>query len=261
LHNLKYSLIIIIAGFLLSSCEKKDNSIIDPVLNFPVIDSASVTPTVFDTSNVHMSVFAHVVSSVPITNVTAKVFNPLGNQVANVILVDSGNDRYAGSASFAMDCRIVGQYSVKIVALNNQNLFSNEYPVSFRVINSHNHNPIVANFVITPNDFIVNTPACIVFWVRVSDPDGLCDIKDVHYFGTQPDDSLLTQHRLYDDGSCCLVENTTHTSGDTTANDGNYTRLLCGSPNKLGYYKYHIIATDRSDSTSNILTDSIFVHQ
>jgi hypothetical protein len=93
------------------------------------------------------------------------------------------------------------------------------------------------------------------------DPDGSCDISEVYYDGTDPNHGQLTRHHLYDDGSCCPVEGFSSTSGDTTANDGKYTRILIGPPQLLGYYVYHIKAIDRSDSSSNVLTDSIFVHQ
>ena len=248
-------------GILLSSCEKKDNSVIDPVLKFPVIDTAGVSPGVFDTNNVSMSVFAHVVSEdVPITKVSVRVLNPASNEVNNIILSDAGNGRYTGQVNFSMDCRYIGTYRVEFTALNNQNLYSNAYPVNMSVINSHNHHPVISNLIVYPGDFTIGVPSNLVFLVNASDADGSCDIRDVHYFGIKPNGIAVTEQGLYDDGSCCSIGGF-GTSGDTTANDGKYTRFFSGAlPDQLGYYKYHIIAIDGSGDTSNILSDSIYVH-
>lgn len=259
--KIKYFLFIVIAGLLVSSCEKKDNSVIDPILHFPTIDSAYITPTTFDTNSIHMDVFAHVISEEPILRVTAQVKNPFDSVKASVDLVVGSNNQYTGQIDFVMDCRLIGQYRVEFIAQNNSNLYSNAYPVSFNVTRINNHKPVISNLIIAPKDFIINTPSYIVFLVTASDPDGLCDIKNVHYFGTQPHGGILTEHGLYDDGSCCLVEYPPQLSGDTTANDGRYTRFFGGvAPDSLGYYRYHIVAIDRSGDTSNVLSDSIFVH-
>ncbi len=246
----------------MSSCEKKDNNVIDPVLRIPVIDTAGLTPNNFDTSNIHMSVFAHVVSDVPITKVTANVFNPTGNQVASIILSDAGNKRYTGEINFSMDCRMVGIYRVEFTALSNQNLYSSVYPLNFSDSNTHNHPPVISNLIISPKDFVKGVPTNLTFLVNASDAEGQCDIKTVHYFGKYPNrHDNLTEHGLYDDGSCCLVETPPSYSGDTTANDGKYTRFFGGArADSLGYFVYHIIAIDYSGDTSNILSDSIFVH-
>ena len=54
---------------------------------------------------------------------------------------------------------MVGTYSVEFTALNNQNLYSNAYPVNMSVINSSNHHPIISNLIIYPRDFTIGVPS------------------------------------------------------------------------------------------------------
>jgi hypothetical protein len=272
LHKTKYVLLIIFAGLLFSSCEKKDNSVIDPTLNFPSITSASIIPSTVDTTIVHSTAYAHVTSIDPIDNVTATVTGPAPNFPSEgaYTLRDDGaapdsaaNDGiYTGYISYTMDCRLVGAHKVVFLAKSVSGTQSNTIIVFFQVTNTHDHPPLVSNLIITPKDITINTSVNLVFELTATDPDGPCDIREVFYTGHDPRDTALTLRKLYDDGNCCLVEGTNFTSGDSVANDGIYTRRFPpASPTYLGYYVYHLRAVDYSSDTSNILTDSIYVHQ
>jgi hypothetical protein len=85
----------------------------------------------------------------------------------------------------------------------------------------------------------------LIFMVSASDPNGSCDIGRVFYTGFAPNDTALTPQDLFDDGSCCPIPPFNSPSGDTTANDGKYTRKFFGGPTQIGYYRYFIRAVDR----------------
>ena len=245
-------------GILLSSCEKKDNSVIDPVLKFPVIDTAGVSPNVFDTSNVSMSVFAHVVSEdVSITKVSVRVLNPASNEVNNIILSDTGNGRYTGQVNFSMDCRYVGTYRVEFTALNNQNLYSNAYPVNFNVINSHDTKPVLAGLV-APDSLLRPQPGettTVFLQVTASDPDGSCDINSVFFNSFKPDGTPASGNpfSMYDDG------NSDHC--DQVAGDNKFSLcIIINNQALLGNYQFKFNAKDNSGLLSDTLTHQIYVH-
>lgn len=249
------------------SCEKEDSTVIDPVLHFPHIDTAYVTPDLFDTSAVNSLAFAKVSSEEAIRTVTATVKNRLGVESVFIlkddgVLPDSvaGDGWYTGTISFTMSCRLVGDYNVNFIAENISGLISNNFPAIFRVINSQHVSPVISDLILVPDSTRVNEPTCVVIEVTVFDQNGSCDIFKVYYTGTRPNGQDLTPHNLYDDGSCCIVENTGLPSGDTTASDGKFTRKLCGPPDQVGYYKYNVRAINNSGDTSNVLSDSIYVY-
>ena len=266
---IKYLSIIIVLAALIASCEKNDTSVIDPTLTFPKIQGTLISPSVYDTSVVNGIAWAVVTSEEPVTSVTVTVKNPSNTEIGIFTLKDdgtapdttAGDGRYAGYITFSMTCRIVGQYKGEFLAKNVSGLNSNVISENFSVINSHNQPPVISYLVIVPDSIQVNNQAFFIFMVTAIDPDGSCDINQVYYDGFDPLGGSLTRRKLFDDGSCCPVENTGVTSGDTTANDSKYTRKLFGAPDKVGYYKYFIKAVDNSDSSSNILSDSIYVYQ
>lgn len=261
------SIIIVIAAVFVS-CEKEDSSVIDPILTFPKILGTSITPSTYDTSDVNGIAWARVTSEEQIQKVTVTVKNPQGTQVDVFELKDdgsapdtaAGDGNYTGRITFSMSCRIVGTYQGSFLGQNVSGLTSGVINVPFSVINSNNHSPVISNLIIVPDSVHVNTATFIIFEVTAIDPDGSCDIKEVYYDGFKPDNSPLERRILYDDGSCCLIENTGVTSGDSTANDNRFTRRLYGPPDQVGYYRYYLHARDNSDSLSNVLSDSIYVY-
>lgn len=245
------------------SCEKDDTSVVDPSLSFPSILSAYVTPNSFDTTIVNSVIGATVSSALPVSSVTARVLNPSNVLLATIELKDdgvapdttAGDGKYAAAMNFTQDCRLVGPYKVEIVALNTAGLSSNVYDAGFRVINTHNVPPVVSGFFVTPHDVTSGQGGTfIIFWTRANDLDGSCDINRVRVTGTKPDNNAITPFDLFDDGNLSV-------SGDTTASDEHFTRVAFGDPPQLGYFHYFVRAYDNTGDSSNVLTDSIFVHQ
>lgn len=263
-----FAIIIVIAA-LFASCEKDDTSVVDPTLTFPKILGVLITPSVYDTSNINGIAWAEVTSEDPVASVKVTVKNPDNTEIGIFTLRDdgaapdtnAGDGKYTGYITFSMTCRIVGQYKGEFIAHNVSGLNSSLITENFNIINSNNQPPVISGLVIVPDSIQVNNQAFFIFMVTAIDPDGSCDINQVYYDGFDPLGGSLTRRKLFDDGSCCPVEGTGLTSGDTTAYDTKFTRKLFGAPDKVGYYKYFIKAEDNSGASSNILSDSIYVYQ
>lgn len=250
------------------ACEKEDSNIIDPTLTFPSILASYLNPLTFNSDTINCVAVAVVSSEEAIQNVQATVTNPSSSQIGIFILKDDGvlpdttaNDgRYTGLIYYITSCRLVGNYQVEFLAQNVSGLFSNTLIQSFQVVRQPNLTPIISNIIIVPDSIQVLQQSFFVFMVTAIDPEGYCDILRVFYEGTNPNGGALTPQNLYDDGSCCIIEGTGVTSGDTTALDSKFTRKFYGSTSITGYYRYNIRAVDRSGDTSNILSDSIYVY-
>jgi len=244
IKSLSIITVIIVIAALFASCEKQDSSVIDPTFTFPKILSEFLTPDVFDSDTVSSVATAEVTSDEPIASVSVTVTSPVDGSKLIIEMRDdgvlpdtaAGDGRYSGLIYFTMSCRNVGVYQCSFVAKNQSGLSSSTIQKPLRVINSNDHNPVISNLIIVPDSVHVNTPTFIIYEVTAIDQDGSCDIKEVYYDGFDPLGGSLTRRGLFDDGSCCPVENTGLTSGDSTANDTKFTRKLFGAPDKVEYY-------------------------
>ena len=263
MRYLKYFYLIIITGILLTSCEKNDNSIIDPILHFPVIDSAYISPTTFDTSNIHITAYCHVSSVDPVQKVTANVYNSSNAQVASITMSGDANNNFNGIINFSMDCRLIGQYRVEFIALTNANLNSNTFPKNFNVINSHNHKPYIIS-LISPDSLQLpsgvggDTVRSAFLQLQTNDTDGICDLNQAWFNAFKPDGSPSTGNpfTMYDDG------NSLPPHCDTVANDGKFSLLIYlfyGTTPGTYTFKYNV--EDKSLSISDTLVHHIYVHQ
>jgi hypothetical protein len=264
LHILKYlSLLLLITVFFIS-CEKDDSSIIDPVLHFPNIDSAFVTPNVFDTSTVYCIAIAVVTSEEAINRVTAKVKNPDGQELLTIDLFDNGvfpdttagDKRYTGQISLNLPCRLIGTYNVEFLAENISHLFSPSITRSFSIIQTYFDNPVISDLIISDSLQRPISGFNVGFLqVKALDANGQCDIRHVYFRTIRPDGTTngLTFY-MYDDGN--ILEHC-----DTVANDTKYSLCInIDNTAQIGYYKFIFNAVDRSDSLSNTLRDSIYVY-
>jgi hypothetical protein len=268
LKYIKYSSLIAILAVLIVSCEKDDSSVIDPILKFPVIDTASITPNVFDTSSVTAAAIAKVTSEEPVANVNVTVKNPDGVGVGEYELRDdgvapditAGDGLYSGYITFSMSCRLVGLYQGTFLARNVSGLYSATNNVPFSVINSQNVKPALSN-LIAPDSLRKPTSGQEVVFLRVtaSDPNGLCDLSTVFFnsfippFGNPSSENPFT---MYDDGDSVSFH------CDAISNDGNYSLCVQFPASAfLGTYVFKFNARDRSDALSDTLTHNLYVYQ
>jgi len=268
LQKIKFYLIPLILGIIIYSCEKEDSTVIDPVLNFPAILSHYITPVVLNSDTVSCIAGATVESIDPVGSVEVKFYD-LNNNVLTIGLLHdngvfpdttAGDGKYTGYLTYVFTCREVGNHNVEFLATSTAGLTSNPILETVTIQRIPNDPPVVSGIVITPDSTQQSIDVFLIFMITATDPNGYCDIGRVFYSGFSPGGTALTPRDLFDDGSCCPVDGTTQTSGDTTAFDNKYTRKLFGGPPELGYYRYYIKAVDRSGDTSNILSDSIYVY-
>ncbi len=282
MRNYKFYLILLIFGGFFSSCEKKDDSVIDPVLSFPSILSASVSPNTYDTISINGVVKATVTSILPVTSVSAIIKNPLNAVVATITLKDdgaapdsvAGDGNFTGRMNFSLSCKLVGGYTVGIIATNNSGLSSNQFNVTFSLSSSFNNRPVLTNVVMpdslrrpsgTGDDSVIVSE----IFAMPTDPDGLCDVESVFFYSFKPDGSISNQGNpipLYDDGNeglhCDAV------AGDATFSvcikivNNPHDPFYTGPP-QLGLYTFRFNAQDRGTPPllSDTLIKHIFVHQ
>lgn len=281
MHNYKFYLFLLIFGIVFSSCEKNDDSVIDPVLSIPKILSASVTPNTYDSISINGTITATVTSDLPVTNVIAIIKNPLNQPVGTVELKDngiapdptSGDGIFTGIMNITLTCKLVGSYSIGIIAANNSGLSSNQFNVSFTETNGTNHPPSLT-FVISPDSLKLpsgtNGDSVVVAFLQAwpIDPDGICDVAEVLFHSYKPDGTITNNGNpisLFDDGD---KEN----HCDTTAGDGHFSLCikLVNNPLQPGYimpqlgpYSFKYYALDRAQPPliSDTLTKIIVVHQ
>ncbi len=250
------------------SCEKENSNVIDPILYFPTILDHYITPVTFNSDTVNCIAGATVESVDPISSVSLKFYDLYGNVVSIADLKDNGvypdttagDGKFTGILNHVFICREVGFHNIEFLATSTAGLTSSPINETISITRSPNVPPSISNIIITPDSTQQNNQVFLIFMVTATDPNGACDIGRVFYTGTSPGGTVLTPRNLFDDGSCCEVEGTGLTSGDTTANDSKFTRKLFGGPPETGYYRYYIKAVDRSGDTSNVLADSIYVY-
>lgn len=271
--NIKYLVLLIFLGIFLSSCEKEDTSVIDPVLNFPKILGTLVTPQVFDTSNVHGIAWAQVSSVDPIQSVTVTIKNPDNAEIGVFYLKDdgaapdttAGDGKYTGYFSFNMDCRIVGSYRTDFIAVTTTSHKSGLVTENFNVINTHNQKPVIVSWIIPdsilrPTGQGADTSSPVFMQIKVVDPDGQCDLPaDGSFFNSFNPSGVPNQQNpfiMYDDG---IVDQ--YSRCDTVANDGKYSRRLYITPGaNIGAYTFKFNARDKADNLSDTLIHLIYVH-
>lgn len=258
MRKLIYFILPLILGIIIASCEKDDTSIIDPILNFAVIDSVVINPQQFDTSRVVLNLTAYITSVDPISSVSAQIKNPDGTVIKSIVLNGSGNV-YTGVYDTLQSCRYVGNYSVEFIAVTSEGLPSNTVSGNFNVINTQNIKPIVS-LVYAPDSLQRPTGGDLVpsfLQVQVSDPNGECDIAAAYFNATNPNGvpNPSNPFTMYDNG------NPVPPFCDTVANDGKYSLMIyIGSTATLGDYSFKFNTRDRSAAVSDTVLKIINVH-
>lgn len=278
MRKLKYLIIPLVLGIIVASCEKDDQSVIDPFLTFPKILNTFVTPNSFDTTVIKSVFVAEVESQEMIANVNARVTNPQGSIITDVTLKDdgvlpdtvAGDNRYTGMLNDTLDCKLNGTYNVEFVAKNVSGTNSPTIINNFSVTSPFNNPPSVG-FVISPDSLrrpsgigadSVNTA---FLQAHPTDPDGNCNISQVFFYSFRPDGSVTNNGNpifMNDDGNTGLC--------DSIANDKRFSLCIkiVNNPNTPGYsgppqtgmYRFRYFAKDYTGAESDSLIKFINVY-
>jgi hypothetical protein len=134
---------------------------------------------------------------------------------------------------------------MEFVAENNSGLFSNLITSDFRVVNTVDIPPVITNTNL-PDSVVRPLPGdstLLTISVNVSDPDGLCDIKNVTFVTVRPNGVTLPPIPMFNEGNGQFAFS-------------NYVSFS-SDPSSYGYFKYTFTASDNSDSLSSPVADSI----
>ena len=278
MQYLKFAILPIILGVILISCEKDDNSVIDPLITFPSITSVLISPNTFDTTALKSVLVAYVESQEQIANVNARVTNPFNSVLTDVSLKDDGvlpdttpgDGHYSGLLNFNLECKLVGSYKIEFSAKNVSGTSSNTFVANLNVTNINNHPPSV-NYVIStdslrrPSGIGGDSVNLAFLQAWPTDPDGVCDVSQVYFYSFKPDGTPSNNGNpisMYDDGNIEL-------HCDTIPHDGKFSLCIkiVNNPLQPGYippqtgnYRFKYFAKDIGGLESDSLTKLMNVY-
>ncbi len=271
--NLKYLLSIIF--LLIAACEKNKQSPFDVNIIVPFIQELKISNYVIDTDTIRYNNQFSIEDTIVINNrITVKVnknnishtksviFSVM-NQADNVI-IEKGEliynrtildnevsfDEYIGSTNFRIQRKVVGLFLLKVVAIDQNENYSNVLITSFELRRSGKP-PIISNLN-APDTVTLPTSGqkVILFTLKAVDPNN--DIKEV-YFRSLDSSDPNRKFFLYDNGNLSLY-------GDSTANDGIYSILVALPYNMIAKaYRFEFEAKDYTELLSNKLQHTLIV--
>lgn len=204
--------------------------------------------------NLIVSVNVNLNDGSPINKVQCRVYDPVNTQIGVYQLNDNGSspDPTAGDRTYTgainienIQCLLVGNYSLEVVAENTSGLFSNLITSSFIVVNSANQPPRITTTNL-PDSIVRPMPgdsSLLTITVNVNDPDGICDVKDVSFVTVRPNGVTLPAIPMFNSGSGVF-------------SFSNYVSFS-SDPTSYGYFKYTFTARDNSNLLSASVKDSI----
>lgn len=251
-------------GLILTSCEKTNDSVIDPSYKSPLLSNPYKSKdTVFTTSstpviNLVSSVSVNTNDGGEIKSVTCKVYAPDNTLMATYPMKDDGSapDTVSGDGRYScqinitnINCLLTGQYSVQLIAENTAGLVSNQINSTVLVVMTNNQAPIVWGLT-SPDSIAIPTSGINVTTLVINalDSNGYCDIKRVFFNSYRPDSSITggSPFAMYDDGD--IINH-----GDTTAADGKFSLIIKieSTQTTTGWYTFKYQAEDNSGLHSN----------
>jgi hypothetical protein len=273
LKTMKKLTLLLGSLFLLTSCEKEFNNVIDPEpveyqflsLNVPDVVDLDITPTIVPKIEIHNLPEGSEVWF----DVSALFSNELLN--SKVVMKDDGQVQTSGDVS-ANDHFYSGKFTFAATD------FSGEYELSFYVVIPNpgggetqtkialktftfkgagvNVPPVISNLSMPDS---VDTNVDFTITLKVDDVNGLNDIQDTFFLLTDPNGNLAGTFYLYDDGSSSIVDQSSgKTSGDAVSADGLYTRKLSfKTTSAKGNWNLEFKARDKSNTISNIISQKL----
>lgn len=199
----------------------------------------------------------------PVNRVEYVIQTPFSSTTALVAgtMTAAGGNRYTASTTITISADEIANYTVVVYAVDEDSRLSGEARGQIRYTRTFEQgDPPVIDAIEAPDTVTrpaAGEPATTLSIVAVvSDPDGLNNIQRVEFWNVNTPNNKIP---LCDDGGGqpCGVSTD---SGDETANDGRYTRVIfITSTNSPGVNTFAFQATDRSGLTSEIVQKQITV--
>lgn len=273
-NNFTYALTLLSGTFLLVSCLKEKEGIVDFSQNIPRVLTATIQPTAvnLDLDTVNVVRLSNGDFQIT-TSVSVRAIDPDGIQDVPTISfaifkpgsVDptlrgtfaqssSSADTaiYSSMLTFAAKRSEAGLFTLEFQVSDNSRLLSNVIRISMR-INRNNSNPRTSNLA-APDTLRIPSGGTrlFLFAVSASDSDGIGDIAEV-YFNSINSSNPNNRFPLFDDGAI-----TAH--GDTLAGDGRFSGVFgIDSSNTSGIKEFRFWARDNAGALSDSLRHFITV--
>lgn len=261
-------------GLIFTSCEKTNDSVIDPSYKSPLLSNPYRSKdTVFTTSTAPVISFVTSVQVNPneggdIKSVTCKVYAPDNTLMASYPMKDDGSapDTVSGDGRYScqinitnISCLLVGQYSIQLIAENAAGLVSNQINSPVAVVSTNNQAPIVWGLSSPDSISIPLTGSNLsTLSINALDSNGYCDIRRVFFNSFRPDSSITggSPFTMYDDGN--ILEH-----GDSTALDGKFSLIIQvpSTQTTTGWYTFKYQAEDNSGLLSNQVIGRINIYR
>ncbi|MGB8321276.1 MAG: choice-of-anchor X domain-containing protein [Ignavibacteriaceae bacterium] len=263
---MKKYLFVILIPIILGGCEKTNNDIVDSQISYQVESVNTVNNFLYQTADSLITVSIKLNSASDIRSIYFDIYSSDNTQLnaSPVEMYDDGTiangDTTAGdniySAKFPLNKSYpVGLYTIKFFITDLNNNTRQVAVRSFEYDNNQISYPPQISDLVAPDSVIAEDPKTVIFMsVKVSDPNGLSDIKQVYFISYRPDGTTSgDKNQMYDDGN-------KQTDGDAKAGDGIYSILIEVTPqNAKGTYRFDFRAVDRTNKLSNIISHNIVV--
>ena len=249
-----------VAAIFLSSCEKESDEIIDPSFASPVISDLVISSdTVYTTSsspsiNLIARVRVNLNGGSQLSKVSCIVKDPKSMQAGEFLFADNGQapDTVAGDMIYSgavnignIQCLLVGNYLMEVLAVNTSGLNSNLLTETFTVVNTANQPPVIASTNL-PDSVVRPFPGdslLLTITITANDPDGTCDLRNTSFVTVRPDGQVLPAIPMTNQGNGLF-------------SFSNYVGYS-SNPSSYGYFKYTFTTTDNSGAQSAPVRDSI----
>ena len=255
---------LLLLPFIFIGCDKTFDEIIDSspnnyqVTSVSPVDSFAYRPEdslvtiriIFSNSSEVGNVFCDVIASDE-TKLNGSPFQ----------LLDVGNNRFSNDFPLS-EFYPNGIYNIKFYVQNPDESLQQVALTSFKYNNGQsNLPPEIANTVIEPDTVVVTDTTLIFTSVEANDLNGANDILEVYFIVYKPDSTTNNAKTLlFDDGSCCPLPPKNEPSGDVTAGDGVYSRIIeVNENNDKGTYRFEFQAEDRGGKFSNKIDHFVLI--
>jgi hypothetical protein len=264
----------VMTGIFFTSCEKSNDSVIDPSYKSPILSNPFKSKdTVFTNSsapiiNLFSSVSVNPNEGGDIKSVTCKVLSPENTVLATYNMADDGvlPDSVSGDLRYSCEinitnisCLLVGQYSIQLLAENTAGLLSSQINSSFYTVMTNNIAPVVSNLY-APDSIAIPSSGLVINTLSVFaiDSNGYCDIKRVFFNSFRPDSSITggSPFNMFDDGDILA-------HGDSVAGDGRFSLIIqiASTQTTIGWYTFKYQAEDNSGFLSNQYVGRIYIYR
>lgn len=255
---------LLLLPFIIIGCDTTFDEIIDSSPNnYQVTVVSPVDSFLYRAEDSLITIRIIFSNSSEVSNVFCDVFASDETKLNNspFPLLDVGNNRFSNDFPLS-EFYPNGIYNVKFYVQNPDESLQQVALTSFKYNNGQsNLPPEIANTVIEPDTVVVTSPTVIFISVEASDPNGANDVDDVYFIVYKPDGTTNNARTfLYDDGSCCPLPPNNEPSGDVTAGDGIYSRIIqVDESNDKGLYRFEFQAVDRGGKFSNKIDHFVLI--